>query len=58
MTHEYNPDPQSGAGNCTCGAAERHRAHPHEFMRAASSPPRGSATVCTCALPLSHEIHR
>lgn len=45
-SHAYQRDPQSGAGNCTCGMAERHRRHPHEFMPTASRP-----DLCVCALP-------
>lgn len=56
--HPYVHDPKSGAGNCWCGAAERHARHPHGFMKAASAEPRGSATLCTCSKPLSDPIHR
>ena len=51
-THEYEADPQSGAGNCVCGAAERNRRHPHVAMPAASAP-----HLCTCALPLDARCH-
>lgn len=43
--HLYNPDPQSGAGNCTCGLPERHRKHFHKFMAA-----QDYHDLCTCAL--------
>lgn len=52
-THPYTPDPQSGAGNCTCGMAERHRTHPHTYMRAAYT----TADLCTCALPPDADCH-
>lgn len=48
--HSYVSDPQSGAGNCTCGAALYHRRHPHPFRL-------GTATNCVCALPYAHECH-
>jgi hypothetical protein len=56
--HAYERSPHSGAGNCVCGVPERHRRHPHEFMRALIAEPKGSQTLCTCALPLVHPIHR
>ena len=43
--HEYESDPQSGAGNCVCGYAERHRKHFHNFVPAMSQP-----DICTCGL--------
>jgi hypothetical protein len=49
--HEYKSDPQSGAGNCVCGQAERHRDHFHKFVKAMSSD------TCTCALPESASCH-
>lgn len=42
--HEYKSDPQSGAGNCVCGQAERHRDHFHKFIKSMSSD------ICTCGL--------
>lgn len=56
--HAYVKDAQSGAGNCVCGAAERHVRHPHEFVRAWRQEPKGSETRCTCSRPLSDPIHR
>lgn len=50
--HEYKSDPQSGAGNCTCGQAERHRNHFHTFVTAQSWE-----GLCTCALPESASCH-
>lgn len=44
--HEYKADPQSGAGNCTCGMAERHSRHFHEFL-----PRMGNRELCVCGLP-------
>jgi hypothetical protein len=35
--HTFTPHPASGAGNCVCGGAERHRRHPHEPMPRASN---------------------
>jgi hypothetical protein len=56
--HNYIPDPQSGAGNCKqCGAAERHRVHPHQFMRANSAKPNGSQTLCICGKQLADKAH-
>jgi hypothetical protein len=52
-THDYQADPQSGAGNCVCGMAEAHRRHPHAFRAAASDPTR-----CVCALPAEARCHR
>lgn len=51
--HIYQKDPQSGAGNCTCGAAERHRRHPHEFM-----PSNADPELCVCALPFEAGPHQ
>lgn len=51
--HPYNRDPQSGAGNCVCGMALRHRRHWHEYMPAAGHP-----DICTCALPKDAPCHR
>ena len=31
--HPYQRSPHSGAGNCTCGRAERDRLHPHEYAQ-------------------------
>jgi len=51
--HIYLKDPQSGAGNCTCGAAERHRRHPHEFVAILKQH-----ELCTCGLPFEAEPHQ
>lgn len=61
--HDYQADPQSGAGNCTCGAAEHHRRHPHPFWRI--SPQYGMATIlstgtldtCVCGLRAEADQH-
>ena len=45
--HSYQRDPQSGAGNCVCGAAERHARHPHEF----TLPAYGGSNFCCCTQP-------
>jgi hypothetical protein len=50
--HEYKSDPQSGAGNCTCGQAERYRDHFHKFVKAV-----GYGDLCSCALPASATCH-
>lgn len=52
VTHLYNADSRSGAGNCTCGMAERHRCHYHQFM-----PGRNRPDLCTCALPPEAACH-
>lgn len=49
--HEYKSDPQSGAGNCVCGQAERHHDHFHKFVKAQNYD------VCTCALPENATQH-
>lgn len=52
-SHDYEPDPQSGAGNCLhCGRSEHHRKHPHPFTAAASNP-----SLCACALPPAARCH-
>lgn len=51
--HGYIRDPQSGAGNCKCGAFEFHRRHPHEFLPSNSNP-----DLCVCALPFEATPHR
>jgi hypothetical protein len=51
--HEYQRSPHSGAGNCVCGAAERHRRHPHGFIAADSKP-----ELCTCGLPCDAKCHQ
>lgn len=50
--HKYKSDPQSGAGNCVCGQAERHHNHFHKFVTAQSWE-----GLCTCALPESASCH-
>jgi hypothetical protein len=55
--HRYQSDPHSGAGNCVCGNPERHRRHPHEFMRAQSVVPAGSRSICTCGLAFVDKVH-
>jgi hypothetical protein len=49
VMHAYVQDAQSGAGNCTCGAAREHRRHPHEFRRARNFP------GCVCGDPAHRE---
>ena len=56
-THEYKADPQSGAGNCVCGAAERHRRHPHDFVRAWNPLMAERRDHCTCGLPPEADQH-
>jgi hypothetical protein len=55
--HEYISDPQSGAGNCACGAALRHVRHMHGFMQAAHVTQRN----CVCGQgemsPLHISVH-
>ena len=51
-SHAYESDPQSGAGNCVCGAAEQHRRHLHVSMPSATTP-----RLCTCGLPLDARCH-
>lgn len=53
--HEYRADPQSGAGNCVCGATESHRRHPHDFRRAAAR--YAGKDVCVCGLPPEFSLH-
>lgn len=50
--HEYDRSPQSGAGNCRCGAAEHYRLHPHEFWGADSDP-----SHCVCGLQATARCH-
>jgi hypothetical protein len=52
--HEYEKDTHSGAGNCTCGAAERHARHPHMYLRGLW--PSGGEK-CTCGLPPEADQH-
>lgn len=49
--HEYQEDRQSGAGNCTCGAAKNHMRHPHAFLKAARFP------HCVCTQAADAPIH-
>lgn len=51
--HIYTKDPQSGAGNCTCGAAELHRRHPHEFVAM-----RAVDDNCVCGLVFETVPHQ
>jgi hypothetical protein len=43
--HDYACDPQSGAGNCTCGHTHYEVVHPHPFTAAYYNP-----LVCVCGL--------
>jgi hypothetical protein len=62
-THSYTRDPQSGAGNCTCGASESHRRHPHQFRRVSPMTAlnailnAGTLDVCVCGLLAEAEQH-
>jgi len=54
--HVYARDPQSGAGNCTCGWPVEMREHPHEFRRRS---PKDNDELCVCGeLPeaICHEL--
>jgi len=51
--HNYEADPQSGAGNCTyCANPKEARLHPHVYRQAAN------VRACVCALPKSALIHQ
>lgn len=52
--HLYRRDLHSGAGNCACGAQERHRCHPHEFMLSGTP----GINTCVCALPYWAPCHK
>lgn len=56
--HPYTADPQSGAGNCTCGHPERAWRHPHKFTPSAIAYNGGRQDMCTCGLPARAECHR
>lgn len=62
-THPYQRDPQSGAGNCTCGAAEHHFRHPHTFRAGVTYRATGDGATpmrtgrCVCSRPENHPIH-
>lgn len=56
LMHSYSRDPQSGAGNCVCGGAERHRRHPHLFLHGAPEY-GGNRYICTCGLPPEAPCH-
>lgn len=47
--HPYNPDPQSGAGNCTCGWSECTQVHFHEFTQM-YEPSRPFCERCVCGV--------
>jgi hypothetical protein len=51
-SHAYVRDSWSGAGNCTCGAAEAHRRHPHWFTSSRSDTSR-----CVCGLLAGARCH-
>lgn len=55
--HLYNKDPQSGAGNCTCGSAHFHYVHYHEFVQSAVEY-GGRLGICVCGLREETEQHR
>ena len=57
MTHAYESDPQSGAGNCTCGAPERHPRHPHAYVKAWDWAQGIGEEQCTCMRRKSDPIH-
>ena len=58
MMHVYEADPQSGAGNCTCGAPERHPRHPHAFVKAWGGVRHVDEPRCTCMRGQSDPIHQ
>lgn len=50
--HNYEADPQSGAGNCKhCARPQEDRRHPHVYRKAAQ------IRACVCTLPKSALIH-
>jgi len=51
--HAYKSDPQSGAGNCTCGQAQRTRAHPHKY-----TPMMNDPKTCVCGLGRWEKPHQ
>jgi hypothetical protein len=60
VRHPYQRDPHSGAGNCgallsgkTCGRAEVHRLHPHQFTLAAFV----DSAKCICTEPYWADVH-
>jgi len=55
--HAYQRDPQSGAGNCICGAAEEHRRHPHDFRRAWNPLRPTQNEYCVCGRLPEDKIH-
>lgn len=58
MSHAYTPDPQSTAGNCTCGRSREHRAHPHEYRRASNEAiVLAGDLVCVCGRRPEAEPH-
>lgn len=54
--HNYEADPQSGAGNCVhCNDAKNTHKHPHKFTKALGK------TTCVCGSPeraLPHQMER
>jgi hypothetical protein len=55
--HTYESDPQSGAGNCTCGGAREHHRHPHDFRRAWSAARGAVSEYCVCGQAPEALIH-
>ena len=52
--HNYESDPQSGAGNCKrCQNPEHHRRHPHPYKEA-----RDFRRVCVCGGTTHALIHK
>jgi hypothetical protein len=49
--HAYEPDPQSGAGNCRCGWGERWACHPHAFAQ------MDGREVCVCYRTAGDPVH-
>lgn len=56
MMHDFDADPQSGAGNCTCGAQRHHRRHRHPYMTGAIEY-GAKPDVCVCGLAPEADCH-
>ena len=50
--HNYEADPQSGAGNCVCGRPRDNKNHPHEFRKAKNF------SFCVCLKPADALVHQ
>lgn len=51
--HEYVQDPQSGAGNCTCGSAQHTIRHRHPYRKAEPA----AFEKCVCGLLEGSRLH-